>query len=52
MFTVVATIPLLLVGALTFHNYTDTLEANRLVQMQDIADFKAERIEACSISKE
>jgi PAS domain S-box-containing protein len=46
MFLAVATIPLLLVGALTFHNYEDSLEANHLSQLQNIAAYKADRIEA------
>jgi len=45
MFLAVATVPLLLVGVLTFHNYRDALEANHLSQLQNIAAYKADKIE-------
>jgi PAS domain S-box-containing protein len=45
MFLAVATMPLLFVSALTFHNYRDSLEANRLSQLQDIVTYKADKIE-------
>jgi PAS domain S-box-containing protein len=45
LFLAIVTIPLVLVGALTFHNYRDTIEANHLSQLQDIAAYKADKIE-------
>ncbi len=44
-FLAIASIPLLFVSVLTFHNYKNSLEANHLSQLQNIAAFKAERIE-------
>jgi len=46
MFLAIASLPLLLVSALTFTNYEKSLEARRLLQLQDITAYKAERIEA------
>ena len=45
MFLAIATIPLVLVGALTFHNYKNSLEANHLSQLKDVAAYKADKIE-------
>lgn len=45
MFLAIALIPLLFVSILTFRNYKNSLEANRLSQLQNVAVFKAERIE-------
>jgi PAS domain S-box-containing protein len=46
MFLAIATVPLLLVSALTFTNYKNSLETNRLAQLQDLTIFRADRIEA------
>jgi len=46
MFLAIASIPLLLVSALTFTNYKKSLEANRFSQLQDLAVFRADSIEA------
>ena len=46
MFLAIASIPLLFVSALTFTNYKNSLEANRFSQLQDLAIFRADRIEA------
>lgn len=46
MFLAIALIPLFLVSALTFTNYKNSLEANRLSQLQDILTFKADKIES------
>jgi PAS domain S-box-containing protein len=46
MFLAIATVPLLLVSDLTFTNYKHSLEANRLSQLQDLAIFRADRIDA------
>jgi PAS domain S-box-containing protein len=46
MFLAIATIPLLLVSALTFTNYKKSLEANHFSQLQDLTIFRADRIEA------
>jgi len=45
MFLAIAVIPLLFVSTLTFHNYKNSLEANRLSQLQDLTVFRADRIE-------
>jgi PAS domain S-box-containing protein len=45
MFLVIATAPLLLVSALTFTNYKNSLETNRISQLQDLTIFRADRIE-------
>lgn len=45
MFLAIALIPLLFVSALTFHNYKDSLENTRLVQLHNLATFKVEKIE-------
>lgn len=45
IFLAVALIPLLLVSAVTFHNYKNSLETNRLSQLKDIAAYKADKIE-------
>jgi PAS domain S-box-containing protein len=45
MFLAVALIPLLVVSALTFTNYKNSLETERLNEMQNIAAFKADKIE-------
>jgi signal transduction histidine kinase len=46
MFLAIASIPLLLVSALTFTNYENSLEANRFSQLRDLTIFRADRIEA------
>jgi PAS domain S-box-containing protein len=46
MFLVIALIPALFVSALTFTHYKNSLEANRLSQLQYLAIFKADEIEA------
>jgi PAS domain S-box-containing protein len=46
MFLAIATVPLLLVSALTFTNYKYSLEANRFSQLRDLTIFRADRIEA------
>ena len=45
IFLAIASIPLLLVSALTYTNFKNSLEANRLTQLQDLAVFRADRIE-------
>jgi hypothetical protein len=45
MFLAIALIPLLLVTAITFDNYKDSLKANRLSQLERLAGFKADKIE-------
>ncbi len=45
LFLAVASIPLLLVTALIHINYKHSLEDGRLAQMQDLAAFKADKIE-------
>jgi len=44
MFLAIAFIPLLLVTAITFNNYKNSLEANRLSQLENLAGFKADKI--------
>jgi signal transduction histidine kinase len=46
MFLAIATIPLLLVSALTFTNYENSLKANRFSQLRDLTIFRADSIEA------
>jgi PAS domain S-box-containing protein len=45
MFLAIALIPILFVSALIFHNYRNSIEAGRLSQMQNIAAYKADKIE-------
>jgi signal transduction histidine kinase len=45
LFLAIASIPLLLVSVLTFTHYKNSLEAARLSNLQDIAAFKADKIE-------
>lgn len=45
IFLAIALIPLLFVSALTFNNYKDSLKANRLLRLQDLAAFRADKIE-------
>ena len=45
MFLVIASIPLLFVSVLTFTQYKNSLETARLSNLQDIAAFKADKIE-------
>ncbi|MEW6087819.1 MAG: PAS domain S-box protein [bacterium] len=44
-FVVVASVPLLFISVLTFNNYKNSLEANRLIQLEDIVAFKTDKIE-------
>jgi signal transduction histidine kinase len=46
MFLAIASIPLLIVSTLTYTKYKNSLEANRLSSLQDIAALKADKIEA------
>ncbi len=46
MFLAIATVPLFLVSDLTFTNYKNSLEANRLSQLRDLTVFRADSIEA------
>lgn len=46
IFLAVALIPLFFVSALTFHNYKNSLEFTRLSNLQDIAAFKADKIDS------
>jgi signal transduction histidine kinase len=46
IFLAIATIPLLFVSALTFVNFKNSLETNRLTQLKDLSIFRADRIEA------
>jgi PAS domain S-box-containing protein len=46
IFLAIASIPLLLVSALTFTSYKNSLEANRFSQLQDLTIFRADRIDA------
>jgi hypothetical protein len=43
MFLAIALIPLLLVTAITFDNYKDSLKANRLSQLENLTSFKADK---------
>jgi signal transduction histidine kinase len=45
LFLAIASIPLLFVSTLTFTHYKNSLEAARLSNLQDIAAFKADKIE-------
>jgi PAS domain S-box-containing protein len=45
MFLAIAVIPLLFVSALTFYNYKNSLETNRLSQLRDLTVFRADSIE-------
>lgn len=45
LFLAIASIPLLIVSALTFTQYKNSLEVARLSNLQDIAAFKADKIE-------
>ena len=45
LFLAIASIPLLFVSALTFTHYKNSLETTRLSNLQDIAAFKADKIE-------
>ena len=45
MFLAIGLIPLLLVTVITFNNYRDSLEANRLSQLENTAALKADKIE-------
>ena len=45
MFLAFVSVPSLLISVLTFTNYKNSLEANRLSELQNIAAFKADRIE-------
>ena len=45
MFLAIASIPLLLFSVLTFSNYKDSLEANRVTQLQLLASYRADKIE-------
>jgi len=46
MFLAIASIPLLLVSALIFTNYKNSLEANHISQLRDLTILRADRIEA------
>jgi PAS domain S-box-containing protein len=45
LFLAIASIPLLLVSALTFTNYENSLEASRFSQLRDLTIFRADRID-------
>jgi signal transduction histidine kinase len=45
MFLAIALFPMLFFSALTFHNYKNSMEATHLEQLENIAAFKAEKIE-------
>jgi PAS domain S-box-containing protein len=45
MFLAIASIPLLLVSALTFTNYKNSLETNHISQLRDLTIFRADKIE-------
>ncbi|MDD5254453.1 MAG: PAS domain S-box protein [Candidatus Omnitrophica bacterium] len=45
LFIVVAVIPSFFIGAITFHNYRNSLEAAHLSELQKIVAFKADKIE-------
>jgi PAS domain S-box-containing protein len=45
MFLAIASIPLILVGALTFDNYKETIETSQLSHLKDISSYKADKIE-------
>lgn len=44
-FLAIASIPLLLVSALTYNNFKNSLESTRISSLRDIAAFKADKIE-------
>ena len=46
IFLAIALVPTIIVGALTFTNYRNSLEANRLASLRDITAFKADKIES------
>jgi signal transduction histidine kinase len=46
LFLSIAAIPLLLVSALTYNNFKNSLEANRFAQLVDLSIFRADRIES------
>ncbi|MCK9431944.1 MAG: PAS domain S-box protein [Candidatus Omnitrophica bacterium] len=46
LFLAIALIPLAFVSALTFRNYRNSLESSSILKLQNIADFKVERIES------
>jgi PAS domain S-box-containing protein len=46
IFLAIALVPLVFVSALNFHNYEDSLERARFLQLEDLAAFKKERIES------
>ena len=46
IFLAIASIPLILVSALTYTNFKSSLEANRLAQLRDLSVFRADRLEA------
>ena len=43
-YLLVALVPLLFLGAITFHNYRDSLESTRISQLRDITAYKADHI--------
>ena len=45
IFLAIASIPLLLVSALTYTNFKSSLEANRFAQLKDLSVFRADRIQ-------
>jgi PAS domain S-box-containing protein len=45
MFLAIAFIPLFLISDIMFNNYKDALEANRLKQLENLARYKADKIE-------
>jgi PAS domain S-box-containing protein len=45
-FLAIALIPLLFVSALNFHNYRDSLEETRLSQLEDMVNFRKDKIES------
>ena len=46
IFLAIASIPLIFVTSLTYNNFKNSLEANRLAQLRDLSVFRADRIEA------
>ncbi|MCB4791522.1 MAG: HAMP domain-containing protein [Elusimicrobia bacterium] len=46
LFLAVTLIPIFFISALTFHNYKDSIERVRLAQLQDVAAFKADKIDS------
>jgi PAS domain S-box-containing protein len=45
MFLAITSIPVILVGALTFHNYKNSMEIKQISHLKDIAAYKADKIE-------